>query len=170
MMRRLLSILLMLLALASQSTAQELATLIADNISVDPSGRVTATGNVEVFYDGTRLTAGSVSYDRTGDKLTITGPIRVTDDNGTLFLADAAELDRDLRNGVLVSARMVLDQQLQIAANEIARVDARYTRLDKVVAFSRQILPTQDGLTVALVVEPNRHFLLVATNARPDTR
>lgn len=139
MMRRFLSILLTLLALASQATAQELATLVADNISVDPSGRVTATGNVEVFYDGTRLTAGSVSYDRTGDRLTITGPIRVTDDNGTLFLADAAELDRDLRNGVLVSARMVLDQQLQIAANEIARVDARYTRLDKVVASSCEV-------------------------------
>ena len=127
------------LALPGRAAAQELATLIADNISVDPRGRVTATGNVEVFFDGTRLTAQSVSYDRTGDRLTITGPIRVTDPDGTLFLADQAELDRDLQNGVLVSARMVLDQQLQIAANEIARVGARYTRLDRVVASSCEV-------------------------------
>ena len=92
-----------------------------------------------MFFEGTRLTAEAVSYDQNGDRLTITGPIRVTDGAGTLFLADAAELDRDLRNGVLISARMVLDQQLQIAANEIARVGARYTRLEKVVASSCHI-------------------------------
>lgn len=139
MMRHLLALLATLLTLAVPATAQELASLIADNIAVDPRGRVTATGNVQVFYDGTRLTAAAISYDRTGDRLTITGPIRVTDDDGTLFMADAAELDRDLRNGVLTSARMVLDQQLQIAANEIARVGARYTRLDKVVASSCEV-------------------------------
>ncbi len=134
---------LMLLTLASvapgQSVAQDLASLVADQISVDPSGRVTATGNVEVFYRGSRLSAGSVTYDRSGDRLTITGPIRVTDPDGTILLADQAELDRDLRNGVLISARMVLDQQLQIAANEIARVDDRYTRLDRVVASSCEV-------------------------------
>ena len=61
------------------------------------------------------------------------GASATTDSDGTLFLADQAELDRDLQNGVLISARMVLNQQLQIAANEIARVGARYTRLDRVV-------------------------------------
>lgn len=122
-----------------RGTAQELASLVADTIAVDPSGRVTASGNVEVYYQGTRLTAASVSYDRTGDRLSITGPIRVTDANGTVLLADQAELDRDLRNGVLISARMVVDQQLQIAANEIARVNDRYTRLDRIVASSCEV-------------------------------
>ena len=135
--------LLLLVALAGllplRSNAQELASLVADTITVDPAGRVTATGNVEVFYRGSRLSARSVSYDQTGDRLTITGPIRVTDPDGTLLLADQAELDRDLRNGVLISARMVLDQQLQIAANEIARVNDRYTRLDRVVASSCEV-------------------------------
>ena len=138
-MRYFLSTLATLLMMTVAGHAQNLASLVADNISVDPAGRVTATGNVEVFFDGTRLTAAAVSYNRTGDELTITGPIRVTNDDGTLFLADAAELDRDLRNGVLISARMVLNEQLQIAANEIARVGERYTRLDRVVASTCEI-------------------------------
>ncbi len=119
--------------------AQDLASLIADSISVDPAGEVTASGNVEVFYQGTRITAGRVTYSRDGDRLTIAGPIRITDADGTVLLADEAQLDRDLRNGVLISARLVLDQQLQLAANEIARVDDRFTRLDRVVASSCEV-------------------------------
>ncbi len=140
-MRRLLSVLILvcLSVLPHHSAAQELASLVADSITVDPAGRVTATGNVEVFYQGTRLNAARVSYSRQGDQLTITGPIRITDADGTVLLADEAQLDRDLRNGVLISARLVLDQQLQLAANEIARVDDRYTRLDRVVASSCEV-------------------------------
>ncbi|MEM6386352.1 MAG: LPS assembly protein LptD [Pseudomonadota bacterium] len=130
---------LALLALPRLAVAQDVASLIADSIAVDPAGSVTARGNVEVFYQGTRLTAEQVTYARDGDQLTITGPIRITDRDGTVLLADAAEMDRDLRNGVLRSARLVLDQQLQLAATEIARVDDRYTRLDRVVASSCEI-------------------------------
>lgn len=141
MMRLLLCCLsvLFLAALPRPSIGQELASLIADTISVDPSGQVVASGKVEVFYQGTRLNAERVSYSQRGDRLTITGPIRITDADGTTLLADEAQLDRDLRNGVLVSARLVLDQQLQLAANEIARVDDRYTRLDRVVASSCKV-------------------------------
>ncbi len=128
-----------LLLAVSTATAQDLASLIADNVVVEPSGRVSARGNVEIYYNGTRLTARAVTYDRNGDRLTIEGPITVTDPNGTILLADAAELDRDLQNGVLISARMVIDQQLQMAAAEIARVGNRYTRLDRVVASSCEV-------------------------------
>ena len=133
----LLSLMLVIAPLAA--LAQELATLVADTITVDPAGRVTASGNVEVFYLGRRLQAQSVTYTRDGDQLTFQGPILVTDTDGSVFTADAAQLDRDLRNGVLTSARLVLDQQLQIAASEIARVGNRYTRLDRAVASACQV-------------------------------
>lgn len=138
MIRALLFILALSVS-ALPSAAQDLASLVADRISVDPSGRVTATGNVEVFYQGTRMTAQSVSYTQNGDRLAIEGPIRVTDSLGTILLADSAEMDRDLRNGVLQSARLILNRQLQLAANEIARVGARYTRLERVVASSCEV-------------------------------
>ena len=162
--------LLTALAIASMAQAQGLASLIADNINVDPQGRVTATGNVEVFFDGTRLNAESVSYTRDGDTLTITGPIRVTDASGTIFLADQAELDRDLQDGVLISARLVLDQQLQIAANEIARVGGRYTRLDRVVASSCEICAANPipfwEIRAARVVHDTQERQLYFTNAQ----
>ena len=169
---RFLSRVLLVLALAASGAvqAQDLASLIADEINVDPSGRVTASGNVEVFFDGTRLTASEVSYDRSGDQLTITGPIRVTDKDGTLFLADQAEMDRDLTNGVLTSARMVLDQQLQIAATEIARVGARYTRLDRVVASSCEVCADNPvplwEIRAARVVHDQEERQLYFTNAQ----
>jgi LPS-assembly protein len=119
--------------------SQDMASLLADQISVDPSGAVIATGNVEVFYNGVRLTAQSITYTREGDRLTIEGPIRITEPDGTVLTASSAELARDLRDGVLRSARVVLDQQLQMAANEIARVSDRYTRLDRVVASSCEV-------------------------------
>jgi LPS-assembly protein len=139
MIRTVLALLVALLVSVAPARAQDLASLVADSIAVDPSGRVFATGNVEVYFQGTRLTATRVTYSRDGDVLTIEGPIRITDANGTVLLADEAELDRDLRNGILISARLVLDEQLQLAANEIARVNDRYTRLDRVVASSCQV-------------------------------
>ena len=138
MIRRLFLCLLMIIFAAS-ARAQDPASLIADTISVDPRGTVTASGNVEVFYNGTRLTARSITYSRDGDRLFIEGPIRVSEPDGTILLADAAELDRDLSDGILRSARLVLDEQLQLAANQIARVGERYTRLDRVVASSCEV-------------------------------
>ena len=62
-MSRLCLAIALVLGLLGTAQAQTLASLIADSIQVDPAGRVTATGNVEVFYDGTRLRAREVSYD-----------------------------------------------------------------------------------------------------------
>ncbi len=56
-----------------------------------------------------------------------------------MVLADAARLDADLRNGILTSARVVLGQQLQLAAAEVRRVDGRYTELSKTVASACQV-------------------------------
>ncbi|MEQ9038403.1 MAG: LPS assembly protein LptD [Silicimonas sp.] len=169
MMRRLL-LLLVLWLVALPAAAQDLASLVADQISVDPAGRVTATGNVEVFFDGTRLTARGITYTRDGDRLTIEGPIRVTEPDGTVLLADAAELDRDLRDGVLRSARLVLDRQLQLAANQIARVGGRYTRLDRVVASSCEVCAANPTplweIRAASVVHDQTERQLYFTNAQ----
>ncbi len=119
--------------------AQELASLVADSVSFDPAGRLAATGNVEILVQGTRLTASSVTYDGDGDRLAVSGPIRVRDANGTVFLADYADLDRNLRDGLLASARMVLERHFQIAADRIVRTGDRYTQLDRAVASSCEV-------------------------------
>ena len=118
------------------------AALIADSVVVEPSGRIIASGNVEVWQDGTRLTATRVIYDGRSDQLTVEGPITVTDPGGVLFSADQASLSPELEAAMLRSARLVLDQQLQLAAAELNRVNARYTTLDRVVASSCEICAT----------------------------
>jgi LPS-assembly protein len=129
----------LLLALAAPATAQEFATLLADRVSIDPDGAVTAEGNVEVFYEEFRLTAPRLRYEEAGERLFIEGPITLADGDNVSLLADAAELDADFRNGILLGAQMVLDQELQIAAARIDRVDGRYVQLSNAVATSCRV-------------------------------
>lgn len=133
-MRALLLVLLLLVPGAA--LAQSQATLIADRVVVEGNDTLAATGNVEVLYNGSRLTASQITYDRATDQLFIQGPIRVTEGDQFIILADQAQLDPDLQNGILSSARLVLDQQLQLAAAEIHRVNGRYTQLYRTVASS----------------------------------
>ncbi len=128
------------LSLAPLAALAQNAVLLADNVQVEAGGeRLTATGNVEALFEGTRLTANSVIYDRANDKLTIQGPIRITQPNGDFLTATQAELDQGLQNGLLESARFVLDEQLQIASARAARVDGRYTAMSQVAATSCQV-------------------------------
>jgi LPS-assembly protein len=135
---RLITIFLLLL-LPQTSFAQGAATLVADSVRVTDDQQLIATGNIEVLYDGTRLTATQITYDRAGDLLTITGPIVIQAADGTLLMAHSGALDPTLENGILQGARIVLDQQLQLAANQIDRRDGRYSQLYKTVATSCQV-------------------------------
>lgn len=131
-----LILMIILLALPFQASAQGVATLVADSVTVDGNSTLIADGNIEVLYDGTRLSARRIVYDRNTDRLVIDGPIFVQTADGTVFTAQRASLDPKLENGVLRSARLVLDDQLQLAANQIDRVDGRYSQLQQVVASS----------------------------------
>lgn len=140
MPRRLLAALASLALLAPlPAAAQDLATLLADRVEVMGSGTIVAEGNVEVFYRGIRLTAPRVRYERAGERLFIEGPITLADGDTVTVLAEAAELDADLRNGILLGAQMVLDQELQLAAPRIDRVDGRYVQLTNAVATSCRV-------------------------------
>jgi LPS-assembly protein len=127
------------LATAERSAAQDgaeptLPTLVADRLSVGEANRLIADGNVEVLYGEARLTASRVIYDSEGERLLVEGPITLTTGTDTIMLADAGELSPDLTEGLLHSARLVLNQRLQIAADDLQRVGGRYTRLGSTVA------------------------------------
>ncbi len=116
---------------------------MADSLSIDGNRTLIARGNVEVFYQGARLRARAITYDGVTGRLLIEGPLTLIQGDGAdmILLADQAEMSADLTDGILRSARMVLDQQLQLAANEIARVNGRYTAMTRVVASSCQVCP-----------------------------
>lgn len=112
--------------------------LVADNVTVKGS-KLLAHGNIEIFYDGTRLSADKVTYDQLTDRLTMSGPILIQSPDGTIITADFAALDPKLENSVLRGARMVLDQQLQLTSNQIDRANGRYSQLYKVAATSCKV-------------------------------
>jgi LPS-assembly protein len=118
---------------------QDAASLVADRIAIQGDNVLVAEGAVEVLQKGMTLTAARVTYDAANDTLSIEGPIMLTDGSGTRILADQAELSADLQNGILTGARLVLAQQLQMAAAEMQRVGGRYTELGRTVASSCQV-------------------------------
>ncbi|WP_415183291.1 LPS-assembly protein LptD [Phaeovulum sp.] len=123
---------------AKDSTA---ATLMADRVEIAPDDALIASGAVEVLYKGNRLTASRIRYDAKAEMLAIEGPIRLTEPGqlGSILIADQAELSRDLQDGILTGARLVLARELQLAATTVRREAGRYTYMNRVVASSCQI-------------------------------
>ncbi len=140
MLARLVRLLTLCLLFALPAHAQEQATLISDSLEITGDTKLIANGNVEVFFKGRRLKAQRIVYDQATDRLEITGPIVLTDESGdNLILASQADLTADLTEGILTSARLVLNRQLQLAANTITRVSGRYTALETVAASSCKV-------------------------------
>lgn len=124
------------------------ATVLADIITVDENRRLEASGGVVVWYQGARLVAQRLIYEGASDRLLIEGPIHLSRpaDRGTpdeaVLVADAAELDAELRAGLLRGARLVLARELQLAAREVRVSEGpagRVTVLENVAASSCRV-------------------------------
>ncbi|MBZ8119503.1 LPS assembly protein LptD [Roseovarius sp. LXJ103] len=151
MMARLLPLLTFLMALVlpgvalAQDTAGNTqhntapAVLIADDVYITGDNTLVAEGNVEALYQGQRITARSITYDQTRDILVLDGPITLDDGAYTVVLADSGQLDAEMRNGILRGARIVMDDQLQMAAQQMNRVEGRYNQLYKTAVTSCQV-------------------------------
>ncbi len=112
------------------------AVLVADEIFIAEDRELIARGNVEAFQGQVRMQAQEIRYDRVTGALTITGPIRLQDGDSIIIVADAAELDQNLRTGLLTGARIVIDQQLQLSTAQVERVNERYNQTYKTAVTS----------------------------------
>ena len=118
------------------------AMLVADDVYLSADDQLTAYGNVEAMYDGRRLQASEITYDQSTETLIIKGPITLHENNNTLVLADSAELDREMQNGILRGARIVMENQVQLAAHAMARREGRYNKLYKASVTSCRVCET----------------------------
>lgn len=112
------------------------AMLVADRVFVTADRKLVAEGHVEAFQGDIRLQAARITFDRASGGLSIEGPIRIDQGGIVTVLADAAEMDQGLQNGLLTGARMVFDQHVQLAALQMSRVSGRYTQLFKTAVTS----------------------------------
>ncbi|AWB48624.1 LPS-assembly protein LptD [Gemmobacter aquarius] len=127
------------------ASAQDRATLVADNLQIEGDSVLIAEGGVEVFFQGRRLTASRIVYDQSAGRLIVEGPIRLTDETGdTVILANQADLAADMTEGLLTSARVVLNSQLQMASAEARRIGGRYLQLEDTVASSCRVCAEGD--------------------------
>jgi LPS-assembly protein len=128
----------LLLALAAPAAAQgPPVALVADEVAYDrETGLLTAEGAVEVLYQGRVLRAARLVYDERADELRAEGPLVLVDPEGGVLLADAAALTPDLAEGLIEGARVLIAQELQIAAVEARRRGGRFVTLDRVIASS----------------------------------
>ncbi len=130
--------LLVLLLLSPVSTFAQKAppiSLLADSIYLNQTtGELIATGNVQVFYEDVVLYAAEIRYNSKTDTIVATGPIRITDSSGTVATAEFAELSSDLKTGLIRGARIMLANQIQIAAAEAARAEGKFNTMSNAVA------------------------------------
>ena len=128
-----------LLASASVALAQDQddpVRMIADRIEIAPDGDLIASGDIEIFHGAENLIAEEIRYDTETETLNVTGPILYTDENGDTIEAEFAELSRNLQNGLLKSARIMLENQLELQAAEMERIDGITAELRGVAATS----------------------------------
>ena len=137
---------------AGAQRAQELpASLIADQVTYDRDTRLlTATGNVEVLYQGRVLRAHRIVYDEAADEIRAEGPLVLTDPAGGVVMAESAALTPDLEQGLISSARLLVAGRMQLAAAEVRRTGGRYSTLYKTIASSCTICAENPTPTWAL--------------------
>ena len=122
------------------------ATILAEDLSLSPDRTLTASGGVVVWYQGTRLVAQQVVYDGQSGGVTLRGPIHISQPalagsaDEAVLIAETAQLEPNMQDGILRGARLLLARELQLAAAEAHRSqDGRLTTLDRVVASSCRV-------------------------------
>lgn len=130
---------------AAQAQEAQPIILIADSVYLQGDSILTARGNIEAISGEIVLTATAIVYNALNDTITIEGPIELRDGTTTEIFAEFAELDSDFQNGLIQSARMVLDQQVELRAEEIRRVNGTVSELDDVRVTSCQTCETGEA-------------------------
>lgn len=91
------------------------------------NSRVSAVGNVQLFYNGTLVEADRVIYDQKTKRLHAEGNIRMTDADGKITYANSLDLSDDYRDGFVDSLRVETEDQTRMAATRADRSKGNYT-------------------------------------------
>jgi LPS-assembly protein len=91
------------------------------------NSRVSAVGNVQMFYNGTSVEADKVIYDQKTKRLHAEGNIRMTDADGKVTYANIMDLSDDYRDGFVDSLRVDTADQTRMAATRADRSSGNYT-------------------------------------------
>lgn len=94
------------------------------------NSRISAVGNVQMFYNGTSVEADRVIYDQKTKRLHAEGNIRMTDAEGKITYANIMDLSDDYRDGFVDSLRVDTEDATRMAATRADRSSGNYTVFD----------------------------------------
>ena len=96
--------------------------LQADEMIYDnENNRVTAKGNVEIYYGNYTLLADQVIYDRNANTLAAQGNVRIKDPDGAIITSNQMTLTDDFRDGFIDALRVVTKDDTRIVAQTASR-------------------------------------------------
>ncbi|HWG06442.1 MAG TPA: LPS assembly protein LptD, partial [Beijerinckiaceae bacterium] len=100
----------------------------ADELTYDHAkNTVTASGNVQVYYQGRVLQADHVIYDRAADRVYAEGHAKLTDQDGSVAYAERFDLTDDFKNGFIESLSVDTADKTHFTAPRATRADGETT-------------------------------------------
>jgi len=111
-----------------QPPGQQQMLVQANEIDYDYANhRVSAVGNVQIYYKGSRLEADRVIYDQTTKRLHAEGNVTLTDQDRNVTHGTIMDLSDDYRNGFVDSLRLDAPDQTRFAAARAERSAGNFT-------------------------------------------
>ena len=106
--------------------------LQADEMVYDnDNSKVTAKGNVEIYYGNYTLLADRVVYDRNANTLAAEGNVRIKDPDGAVITSDQITLTDDFRDGFIDALKLVTKDDTRIVASSATRQAGNVTVFEK---------------------------------------
>jgi LPS-assembly protein len=100
----------------------------ADEVDYDYTNtRVSAVGNVQIYYAGSTLESDRVIYDQKTKRLHAEGNVRLTDADGKITYGQIIDLSDNFRDGFVDSLRLDLPEQTRVASSRAQRSSGNFT-------------------------------------------
>ena len=93
--------------------------------------KVIATGDVEVIQGKEVLRADYLEFDKIKNKAYVKGNVSILDENGVVYFADYAEVDKGFKNGLSKNISILFPDNSKMAASSGKRFKGQISRLKK---------------------------------------
>ena len=124
--------------------------------------RVSAVGNVQMFYNGTSVEADKVIYDQKTKRLHAEGNIRMTDAEGKITYANVMDLSDDYRDGFVDSLRVDTADATRMAATRDGPLQRQLHRVRERRLYRLRALQGRSEEAAAVAGQGRAH------HSRPD--
>ena len=117
---------------STQAKPQDKLVIDADELVYDKDkNTVTASGSVQLFYQGRVLQADRVIYDRATKRVYAEGHAKMTDEHGDVVYGSRFELSDDFREGFIDSVQVLTSDKTRFTSPRVERSNGDITVLQK---------------------------------------